>query len=375
MNILDTARELAPLVRDAAEESERGRHLAPHVAKALKEAGIFRMAIPRALGGLECDSETMFAVFEELSRADGSAGWCAMIGSTANRMSGGLSEEGVREIFSDPDVCCAGSVTPNGRATRVDGGFQASGRWPFNSGIDHCEWVAGVTLVGEGASTQVLFLIFPTAQVEVVDTWHVSGLRGTGSKDFEVHDVFVPGHRAVPFLTQTERDLQRGPLYRLPTFGFLASAVAAVPLGIARSAIDELVAIAEAKTALGDRATLAHRPLAQVALAQAEAALRSARAFFYEAVAEHWAIAEHGRAPTQKEAAILRVASTNATHASARAVDLVYEAAGSTSIFESSPMQRCFRDVHAITQHVSTAPQTWQGAGKVLMGLDADFPL
>ncbi len=202
----------------------------------------------------------------------------------------------------------------------------------------------------------------------MLDTWHTSGLRGTGSHDFEVNDAFVPEGRSVLL---GGRPRIEGPLFQFPTLGLLALGVTSVSLGIARRAIQEFLALAVGKVPTGSARTLANRPLAQRAVADAEASLRAARAFLFEVLDEVWAVAQRGALNTEARA-LLRLAATHATWRSAHAVDQVYQAAGGTAIYDASPLSRCFRDVHVATQHLMVAEPTLEVVGRVLLGIGTE---
>jgi len=204
----------------------------------------------------------------------------------------------------------------------------------------------------------------------VIDTWHVSGLRGTGSHDMAVEDLAVPAERTGSVISQ--QPLAAGPLYRFPVFGLLALTIAGVALGIGRAAIDDLVELAGAKTPTASRRSLAERASTQADIARAEAGLRSARAFLYESVAEAWEAATGGDTVPVDRRAELRLASTHATAAARAAVDIAYDLGGGTSIYETSPLQRRFRDVHAATQHMLVGTATWELTGRLLLGLPTD---
>jgi alkylation response protein AidB-like acyl-CoA dehydrogenase len=213
---------------------------------------------------------------------------------------------------------------------------------------------------------------FSRSEFEIIDTWKVSGLRGTGSHDFAVNDVFVPAYRCIRMPLAPSP--YPGNLYRFPFFGFLAMVVASTALGVGRAAIDELGRVARTKRPFGMMSTLATRASAQIAASEAEAYVRSGRALLIEATSEVWDAVVAGRPVSVEQRALLRVAATNAVVSSARAVDLVYTAGGASAMYESSPLQRCLRDVHAITQHYAVAPHNHELCGKVLLGAEPDSP-
>jgi alkylation response protein AidB-like acyl-CoA dehydrogenase len=257
--------------------------------------------------------------------------------------------------------------------TPVDGGFRVTGRWPFASGCQHCQWLVGGGLIPDHGGTPALRLfLFPTAEVEVIDTWHVAGLAGTGSHDIAVQDVFVPYELTVAIPGTPQHG---GALYGFPVFGLLAVGVASVALGIARAAIDELVELAGAKRPTMTRRTLAERPLVQLEVARATAGLGGARANLLDAVERAWRAAQDGGQIAVVDRARIRAAACYATEAAVRVVDAMYTAGGGTSIYAGSPLQRHLRDIHVVTQHAMVGPTAYETAGRVLLGLDSDTSL
>lgn len=375
---LEMVRALAPALRERAAETERNRRVAPDLVRGLADAGAFRMCIPRTLGGGEVDVATLLEVIETAARADGSAGWIVMIGATSGLVSGYMPIDVARGIYGAADTITGGVFAPRGKAIKVDGGYRASGRWPFGSGSQHCSWLLGGCVVIDDGKPVLLgrgipdsrMMLFPAADVRIVDTWDVAGLCGTGSHDLEVADLFVPAERAVSLVL--DRPCADGPLFRFPVFGLLALGIAAVATGIARTAIDELVELAGGKTPIGSKRVLAERGVVQMHVAQAEAALESSRAWLRATVAEAWEAARDTGAISVAQRAALRLAATEAVMRSVKAVDLMYEAGGGTAIYRSSPLQRCFRDVHVVTQHAMVAPAIYELTGRLLLGLETD---
>lgn len=370
MSLLEAVRELGPRVREAAADGERNRRLDPALAKEFGSIGLWRASVPKSVGGLEIPFAQQLEAFEELARADGAAGWCAMIGGTGSLVYAFLEPDVARALIAaDPDGCTGGVFAPQGRAVPKDGGLQVSGRWSFGSGVNHSARM-GFGVVVEGEIPDIRGVLLDAADFEIVDTWHVSGLRGTGSHDLEVQRLHVPAERVYRMFGG--QPPHEGPLYRFPLFGLLGACVASVCLGIARSAIDELTALAAGKTPAFARRRLADRSHVQMQIALAEAELRSARSLLFEVVADAWQGAEAGDAPTLQQRALLRIASTNAARASASAVDRMYDAGGGTSIYETSRLQRDFRDIHAATQHAVISQPTLEMAGRVLLGVEGD---
>jgi alkylation response protein AidB-like acyl-CoA dehydrogenase len=369
--VIDAIEPILPRIRAAADEIESGRRLPLPLVHALADAGVFRLCVPRAFGGLEAHPSVLVTALATIAAADGSAGWCAMIGATSGVVSAYLPEPVAREIYgTDPRTVTGGVFAPRGTALPDGDGYRVSGRWPFASGSEHCAWLMGGCLVRGGGPPQARMMLVPASDARIVDTWNVAGLRGTGSHDLVIEDVFVPADRSVSLMT--DRPRVGGALYAFPVFGLLAIGIAAVALGIARAAIDELVRLAREKSPYGSRRTLAERGVVQAEVAQAEALVRSGRAFLHEAIERAWSVAELDGTIATADRAALRLAATHATTSAAKATDLVYNAGGGTSIYAASPLQRCFRDVHVATQHAMVAGSTLELAGRVLLGLDTD---
>ncbi|MGH2583999.1 MAG: acyl-CoA dehydrogenase family protein, partial [Dehalococcoidia bacterium] len=372
-----------PLIRACRDEIEEERQLPRSLVEAMTEAGLFRMWVPRSLGGAEADVATCLRVIEEVARVDGAAGWNLAIGASGGGVIAAyLAADAAREIFGNPRTIVAGSLNPRGSAVAqaVEGGYRVNGRWGFASGSRHATWLIGVCVVMEGDAPRLgadgtpapYLMLFPRAEGEIIDTWHVGGLRGTGSHDIAAHDVFVPAARSFPPLTSRPRE--PGTLYQLPYFSLLALPLAAVATGIARGAIDTLAELATAKTPYGAQKLLRERTMVQVDVARAEALLGAARSFLFEMVAKAWEIVAAGGELPQRQRAMLRLAGTHAVSSAAQAVDLMYEAGGASSIYTSSPLERCFRDLHTLSQHAMIAPTIYEPAGRVLLGMEPGTP-
>jgi alkylation response protein AidB-like acyl-CoA dehydrogenase len=349
--------------------------------QAMAQAGLFRLWIPRTLGGEEADPMTLARVVEEVSRVDGATGWCVAIGSEYGVFGGYLRADAAREIYgSDPSVITGGAFRPFGKAVVVDGGYQVTGRWPLGSGCQHCAWIVGGCRIFDGDQprlgpngmpvTRIMF--FRASDCEILDTWHSIGLRGTGSHDYAVADVFVPAARSLSF---REPPVERGPLYAMPTIALFGAVLAAVPLGIARHAIDILTELAGTKIASRSRRPLREDSTMQADLGRAEALLRSARAFFYETLGETWQVVSAGHALDVKQRAMLWLASTHVAIAAKQATELMFSAGGSASPYTSGGLERCLRDIHAAGQHVTIAPANYEMAGQAFLGADMSATL
>jgi indole-3-acetate monooxygenase len=373
---LDAVDTLAAEITARAAEVEAARRLPADLAHRLAEAGLFRIMVPRDYGGGELHLIESVRVIEEVSRLDGSIGWCVMIGGSTGVLGGFLPERSAREIYAaNPNVITAGATAPTGNATAVDGGYLVSGRWQWGSCVENCQWVCAASVVHEGDEVRKLdnglpearLMIFAAEQVEVLDTWNASGLRGTGSHDFQVSGAFVPADCAI-ILGVSPPSIPR-PLYEVPILATLGVVVSAVGLGLARRAIDELVELGARKKPMGSQRLLLESSAVQERVAEAEAALRSARAFLFEAIEDAWTCASTGKPLPLVEYTNLRVASANAAWQSAKAVDLMYHAGGGSSVHMASPLQRCFRDVHVVTQHQRVNANVFSVAGRLYAGL------
>ena len=365
--------QLIDLARRCAPEAEEKRCLPERLVEELRSAGLLNLFIPSHLGGLGWSVAEGLECFEELAGADGSTGWVAMITSTTGISAAYLPEAGAGEIFGGGSVV-GGVIAPKGVARRVEGGYVVTGRWPFVSASPHCGWLGGGAVV-EGdpllpsGRPDVRMMFWPAIEVEILDTWHVSGLRATSSHDMVVKDQFVPAHHSCSYLSGRPRLPERQ--FQFPLFGVLAVGIGAVCLGIARASIDQLTDLAGAKTPAWSARRLVDRPAVQESVARAEARLGAARSYLFSSVNEVWESSGEGEIDLAKRSR-LRMAATLAATESAAVVDAMYSAGGGTSIYESSPLQRQFRDVHTATQHMMVAQPSWEMAGKALLGLEFD---
>jgi len=362
--LLDRMEVVGRAASARAAEIESLRRLPDDIAAALVETGLYRAWVPERYGGLETDAMTVLDCIEELAFHDGATGWCGMIAATTSLTAAFLPPEFAEQIYGDPRAVTGGFAMPAGRATSTEGGIVVNGRWQWGSGTAHCTWIGGGVLVDEGAKGAP-FVFFERDQVELLDTWHVAGLKGTGSTDYVVRDAFVPEGRWVHVLNA--EPVVDGAVYRMPFMGLLALGVCSVALGLARRAQHELVELAGGKRPTNSAKTLAERQVVQAEVARAEAAWRSARALVREVVEEAAAVGV-----TDEMRRRIRLAATNATWQSASAVDRMYHAGGGSAIHEAHPLQRVFRDVHVATQHAMVAERTLEPLGRMALGLPTD---
>lgn len=373
---LEAARDLLPTLRERADEIEAARQLPEDLSDRFRQAGFYRMCVPEIYGGLELPPAETMRTIELLAQADAASAWVVFIGATSGTVLAMLPETSARELFASPETMIAGVFAPRGRAVAVPGGFRIEGQWAWGSGTRNADWIlAGCQVIRDGkpellgnGTPRSRMMIVPASEVEFLDTWHVSGLSGTGSGDFAIRDRFVPESRAVGL--GVDGPLPR-PLYRFPQFGLLGMGIAAVALGLARAAIREVIELAGGKTPSGSARPLAARPAAQSEVSRAEAGLRSARAFYYEAIDEAWQEACAGALSIDRRRDV-RLATTHATHACAKVVDRMYHLGGGTSVYRQSPLQRHFRDVHVATQHMMVSASTLELTGRLLLGVETD---
>jgi alkylation response protein AidB-like acyl-CoA dehydrogenase len=335
-------------------------------------------------GGMEVDPTTAIQVYEEVSRFDMSAGWNLFLSSSGITFADWIPNEGVEDFFrDDPDNIVAGALIPPGKAIPVNGGYRISGRWPFASGCQHASWLMGTAFIVDGdeprraedGNPMQLIFAFPANQGEILDTWYTMGMCGTGSHDIAIDQLFVPSKHA-GVLAPLERlpKCLEGPLYRM-TVWFPTAALASPALGNARAAIDALLDLGAKKTPGYGSAILAARSAAQMQLGEAEALLGAARAYLYESVENAWSTALQGQFLSQREKISIQLAATHAVQSSAKVVELVHQAAGTTAIRKEFPFERYFRDAHVITQHAFVSLNRFESVGKLLFGQSTDWRL
>jgi indole-3-acetate monooxygenase len=376
VEMVEAARHLVPLILAARDEGEQIRRVPPRVAEALAKSGLLQMFLPRSMGGPELAPLTVFRAIEEISKADGSIGWSTMIATDVSLVLGWLPADIGRQLCGHPaNFRGAGSLRPLGYAYPGDGGYRVRGHWNFASGIDHANWLYCPCIVMDGDKPQlteagmpkVRAMLVPSDQATIQDTWSVVGMRGTGSQDFVLDDVWVPDAQTC-FLGDPA--FEAGPLYnpRL-VLVILFIPVAANSLGIARGAIDAFMQSAASATSTRSTDVLRDRPLVQTRLAEAEAILNAARAYVIGSVRALWDEVCASSSDSSLAIAQTRLAIVHAMHEAVRCVDLVFHAAGTNAIYTRNPLERYFRDIHVAVQHNAAFPAQYESAGKVLMGL------
>jgi alkylation response protein AidB-like acyl-CoA dehydrogenase len=367
---LESVGALVPEITARVDEIESARTLPRDLVDDLVAAGCFRTLVPRSHGGDELALVDHLKMLEHLATADGSVGWTIAIGSSAPVITGHLPPATFDSLYAaGPDVILAGSFNPRGRAAPAAGGFHVNGQWSFASGCMHAQWLVAHCFVDDGRKPPLRMMVLPAGDVAIVDTWSTMGMRGTGSHDFTVTDVFVPEERSFSIFEPPELDF---PSLRLPELTFAQMAFAAVAVGIASGAIDELVALASGKVPMFADAVLAANPLFRNQLGRADAAVRAARAALRHDATEAWTMGLAGAEFDDESRARFRSTSTWIVETAATVVDTAYRAGGGTSLYNSSPLQRRLRDIHTLTQHFGVKLDTYTVAGAVIAGQEVD---
>ncbi len=380
LDLIAAAKDLRPQIRTARDDLETLGHLPESLVGAMARVGLFQLYLPRSMGGAEVDPITGICAIEELSKVDGSVGWCAVLASNISGLAGWLDDDVGRNLFGQPpDVRGAGSLRPMGQARCIDGGYMVSGRWDFASGINHanvllctCKIVddQGPRLTPNGVPETRMFLT-PSEGATIYNTWSVVGMRGTGSNDFVVKETFVPQERS---LSLSEPPRETGPLY---SRGFLTAfwaLNAGNALGIARGAMDAFLELAGQTGSTMSATLLRDRSAVQTTVGEAEAIISAARAYLIDAVGKAWQAAVEDSPDPSAQITQARLAITHAVRESVRAVDLLFHAAGSNAVYQKNSLERYFRDIHVAVQHLAGLPAVFESGGQALLGLKPNGP-
>lgn len=370
---------IAPVLRRHAKDAERDRRLPTPAFEAMRDAGLYRMWIPRDLGGYEVDPVAGLEVLEATSAIDSAAGWNLQISTAITVLPAWLPEAGAGEIAKSPSF--AGGLFPLGRAEVVEGGYRLTARCPFASGCHQASWLVcqaqvferGEARCHENGQPVVVWPFFEAGEAEIVDTWRTLGMRGTGSHDIVADGVFVPSERvANPRPLTDPPAAYSGPLYRL-TVWLPVAALAAPALGIASAAVDFAIGLGKKKTPNYLSQKMGERSGVQSQIAEARALYEAGRAYLHDAVREAFELAQSGRLIDQERKIKIQLATTFAVRAATDAVDLVCRAAGTTSIQESAPLEQHFRDVQVIARHAYSSTARYESVGKLLFGQETDW--
>ncbi|BBX70243.1 hydroxylase [Mycolicibacterium psychrotolerans] len=376
------ARDMRDVVRTHAAESERLRTLAPGIVDALWSTGLMSAFNPAPAGGVEPSFAEMIDTWIEMAWQDGSFGWIGIANMPSSFAAATyLPDDGFDEVFTahDNHVTMGGQFFPNGQGVAVEGGYQLTGSWSFGSGTGHAEYVAAgflpmvdgeIRWVSEGVPDMQVAIV-PRAEVEFLDGWHVQGLKGTGSYDYAIHDVFVPQRRTFALFT---REPRRGssPATRMGMMPVTAAGHAAWALGVAKSMLDDVAELAATKFRMSDMAALATRPTFQKGLAHHVAAWRAARLLVVDAFGSAEGAVAAGEELTPTMRADMRVAAVFATDTARACAEWAHLAAGTTSIREGSRLERAFRDIYTGTQHAFISEKVAIDAAQVWLGIVDD---
>jgi alkylation response protein AidB-like acyl-CoA dehydrogenase len=381
VQLLDAVDKVRPTIEQYREEAERERQVPEAVVAAMREAGLLRLWTPKEYGGREVDLPVFMRTTERIARLDSAAGWVFSTGGAGTLLTAFVAPESAREIYaSGPDVILPGASAPVGRAVPVDGGYRLSGRWPLASGSQHGQWLGIVTMVFDGdapvmdahGAPDFKSMFLPRQDIELLDTWHSLGMRGTGSTHFVVNDAFVPEERTFSVFTAPPR--VSGPLYSLGVLPMFAMVISAVLPGIARAAIDAFVELAKGKTPTFSQTGLATRPTIHAELARVEALVQSARAFLYEVADEMTAAVKAGQPVPPELEARRRLACANVGASCSQAVERLFTMAGTTPIYSGHELERRLRDIRTASQHLFVSPVWWEKTGQFYFGLGLGMP-
>ncbi len=376
-DIYANARALAGYLKEKSAEIDMTRRLPSEVASRLRDAGMFRLMMPKEWGGPELSPTQQVEVIEELAKANASAAWCVMIGCDSGFFAGYLEDAAAREIYPRLDMSTAGSILPTGHAERVEGGFRVTGQWSFGSGVSHADVVGlscmlyekGAPVMKSKGSPVTCGMLTPSSNVEVVDNWHTTGMRGTGSSDYRVKDLFVPERFLFNLRPPARRE---GILWRRST-NFLPK-VSGVPLGAARAALDYVTELMGNKVEMPGRRPYKNLARIQTVIADAEMMLGAARAYVFAAMDHEWKRLENNEQPNVRERADAWLSRVNAAHAARDIIRMLYDAVGSAAIYaERSPLDRALRDAETWCQHIVSQRKTLEMIGGML--LNADTPV
>lgn len=379
-DVMVAARDLLPELTVRSREIDELRELPQDLAEAMARHGFYRIIAPSEVGGLEGSTRALCELSETLASANGSAAWCVFIAATSFLNAGSIPALQAAAI-ADPNLIVSGVFAPSGTAvfeeTDEGPGYRINGHWKWGSNSRNAQWISGSLVevdangdpvAGPDAVTRA---VFHPGDIEMPDNWHVSGLKGTGSGDYIARDLWLPEARVGR--GNRSGDLIAKPIYRFPLFGTLSTPIGAIALGMARAAVDEVIAVAQEKTPQGSRRTLAQRPLLHRDVAIMDTRVRAARTYLYDTIDRIWAAVSDREADLEDRLRI-RTANVHAINTAVEAIDRMYTVVGGTSIFADSCLQRHFRDVHVASQHMMVGEPVMELAGRVLLGLDDEAP-
>ena len=379
---LGRVRGLAPRIAAAAAEIEHEQRLPERLVADLREAGLFSLLIPRPFNGAEIDPPSFVAILEAIAAIDASTAWCLGQNNVCASVAAFLPTEAAQEIFGgETQAILAWGAGYGGKAVPVEGGYRVSGKWSFTSGGHHATWLGAHCVVSEedgrerrGPDGKKLTrtMLFPATETSLQEIWHVIGLRGTGSDAYAIENLFVPEEHSLARDEPAERRYS-GPLYLYSSNSLYASGFAGVALGIARAMLDALIALAKEKTSRGLSNPMRLSPVSQYEIAEAEARLRAVRMYLMGTASAVWQEVLRADAITLEQRIAIRLAATHVIREATKIADFAYSWAGATAIFETSPFERRFRDIHAVAQQLQGRASNLETAGQFLLGVEPDI--
>ena len=365
-----------PVIRAGAAQAEARRYVPETVVDALRSQGLFRIWIPEAFGGWEVDPVTAFRVFEDISAIDSAAGWLVQMSAGVSGLGAFFGNEAVREIYSDPDNIFSDTFAAPAQATPVEGGYTVRGQIPWSSNCKVADWFFCTGMVMEGGEPKMTgghpvmkVLALPTSEIEVVDNWNVTGMRGTGSHDVKMTGVFVPEHRAADMMPLARPASDAWPeAFGNMTVWHIIASVAVPSLGIGRAALDSFVELAKTRVPANEESTLDTQALHHYRLGEAKATLAAARALMYRSMEEVWASASAGHLITDEQKGQLQLAGSFGARAACDAIELIAPSAGGSAIREDGELNRHLRDLRTITSHAYIKTDRYQDVGALTLG-------
>jgi alkylation response protein AidB-like acyl-CoA dehydrogenase len=380
-DLVDRARALAPLIKREADAIEQTRRLTAPVVSALIDNGLYRALLPKSLGGAEAPLETFMQMLFEVAKADASTAWCLGQCSVCAVVSAYLDHDVAHEMFGPSDGILAwGSI--GGDVQAVPGGYRATGRWEFASGVRQAKWLGAHVFVvdadgnrrrGAGGAPVVRTILFPVTSAELHDVWHVIGLKGTGTDSYSIDNLFIPEKFAA---ARDEADARRekGPLYRIPTSYIYALGFGSVALGVARATLDAAIDLARGKQSFGIK-PMRENNVVQASIGRAEAAWRAGHAYLYGTARDIWRhLTSSERELDADQINAMRLASTWTIHQAASVVDAAYHMSGSTAVLSASGFERRFRDMHAIAQQLQARDTHFEAVGLSILNTKPPSP-
>jgi alkylation response protein AidB-like acyl-CoA dehydrogenase len=383
--LMQSAKEIGPVISKYIDEEENNRRLSETVIKALRDAGFYRLFIPKSLGGLEADPVTTAKLVEEVARYNTAAGWSMMVANVSTWWCSRLPAKGVEEIYKNgPDTIIAGAFHPPMMATRVNGGYIINGKSPLTSNVHEAQWIFVTAFVTEQGQVkmnngipEIIGVFMNPAFCQIIDTWYTLGMKASDSNDIAAHDVFVPDDLFFPLMPEFQpNQYYKGMLYQFAAIGAgVACLIAPVALAVARNAIQELKLLAEKKVSFGSVTPLRERGVVQRKLGVAEALVQSSRAYLYYAIEECWNKSVAGEKLSLEDKTQLLLAATHSNQSCLQAVDHVYSAAGSSAIYTRNKLSHYFSDTQVIRQHGFANDSRYETAAQVYFGLQPDLPV